>query len=71
MAGICFLIALSLGSAAFVFNQASAEISVGTSWAVVVCSTSHLFCHHPEYLAYAGGVMLIVAIGAKLGSLAN
>ena len=71
MAGICFLIALLLGSAAFVFKQAAAEVSVGTSWAVDVCSTSHLFCHHPEYLAYAGGVMLIAAIGAKLGSLAN
>ena len=71
MAGITFLIALLLGSAAFVFKQAAEEVSVGTSWAVDVCSTSHLFCHHPEYLAYAGGVMLIAAIGAKLGSLAN
>jgi hypothetical protein len=71
MAGITFLMALLLGGAAFLFKQAAAEISVGTSWAVSVCSTSHLFCHHPEYLAYAGGVMLIVAIGAKLGSLAN
>ena len=60
-----------LGGAAFLFKQAAAEISVGTSWAVGVCSTSHLLCHHPEYLAYAGGVLLIVAIGAKLGSLAN
>jgi hypothetical protein len=71
MAGITFLMALLLGGAAFLFKQAAAEISVGTSWAVSVYSTSHLFCHHPEYLAYAGGVMLIVAIGAKLGSLAN
>jgi hypothetical protein len=30
-----------------------------------------MFCQHPEYLAYAGGALLIVAIGAKLGSLAN
>jgi hypothetical protein len=30
-----------------------------------------MFCHHPEYLAYAAGAMLIVAIGAKLGSLAH
>ena len=63
--------ALLLGGAAFLFKQAAAGISVGTPWAGDVCSTSHLFCHHPEYLAYAGGVMLIVAIGAKLGSLAN
>jgi hypothetical protein len=27
-----------------------------------------MFCHHPEYLAYAGGVMLVLAIGFKLGS---
>jgi hypothetical protein len=27
-----------------------------------------MFCHHPEYLAYAGGVMLILAIGFKLAS---
>jgi hypothetical protein len=71
MAGILFLLGLLLGGAALVFKQAADQISVGTSWAVDVCSTSHLFCNHPEYLAYAGGVMLVVAIGAKLGSLAN
>ncbi|MDR3485326.1 MAG: hypothetical protein P4M05_10505 [Bradyrhizobium sp.] len=71
MAGICFLIALLLGGAAFLFRESAAQISIGTSWAAGVCSTSQLFCHHPEYLAYAGGVMLIVAIGAKLGSLAR
>jgi hypothetical protein len=71
MAGITFLLAVLLGGTAFLFKEAAAEISVGTSWAGEVCSTSQLFCHHPEYLAYAGGVMLIVAIGAKLGSMAN
>jgi hypothetical protein len=71
MAAICCLIALLLGGAAFLFQQAAAQVSVGTSWASDVCSTSAMFCHHPEYLAYAGGLMLIVAIGAKLGSLAN
>ena len=71
MAGICFLLALLLGGAAFLFKEAADQISIGTSWAADVCSTSQLFCHHWEYLAYAGGVMLIVAIGAKLGSLAN
>jgi hypothetical protein len=40
-------------------------------WADQVCSLSSTFCHNPEYLAYAGGVMLVIAIGAKLGSLAN
>jgi hypothetical protein len=71
MAGISFLIALLLGGAAFLFQQAAGQISIGTQWASDVCSTSQMFCHHPEYLAYAGGVMLVIAIGAKLGSLAN
>ena len=71
MAGITFLLALLLGGAAFLFKQAAEQISVGTPWASDVCSMSQMFCHHPEYLAYAGGVMLVVAIGAKLGSLAN
>ncbi|MGD0850106.1 hypothetical protein [Bradyrhizobium sp.] len=71
MAGLSFLIALLLGGAAFLFYQAAGEISVGTQWASDVCSTAPMFCHHPEYLAYAGGVMLVVAIGAKLGSIAS
>ena len=71
MAGISFLIALLLGGAALLFWNAAGLISVGTPWASDVCSMSKMFCQHPEYLAYAGGVMLVVAIGAKLGSLAN
>jgi len=71
MAGVSFLLALLLGGAAFLFKQAAAEVSVGTPWATDVCSTSHLFCQHPQYLAYAGGALLIVAIGAKIGSIAN
>ena len=71
MAGITFLLALLLGGAAFLFKQAAGQISVGTPWASDVCSMSSMFCHHPEYLAYAGGALLIVAIGAKLGSIAN
>ena len=71
MAGITFLMALLLGGAAFLFKQAAGEVSIGTPWASDVCSTSHMFCQHPEYLAYAGGALLIVAIGPKLGSLAN
>jgi hypothetical protein len=39
-------------------------------WANDVCSTSKLFCQHPEYLAYAGGVLLVIAVGFKLGSIA-
>ncbi|MGA2288783.1 hypothetical protein [Bradyrhizobium sp.] len=71
MTDLFFLMALLLGGAALLFKQAAEQISVGTSWAGDVCSTSQMFCHHPEYLAYAGGVMLIVAIGAKLGSVAS
>ena len=71
MAGICFIVALLLGGAAFLFKQAAGEISVGTSWASDVCSTSQMFCHHPEYLAYAAGALLVIAIGVKLGSAAN
>ena len=71
MAGISFLIALLLGGAALLFWNAAGLLSVGTPWASDVCSMSKTLCHHPEYLAYASGVMLIVAVGAKLGSLAN
>jgi len=71
MAGLFFLLAVLLGGAALLFRQAAEEISVGTDWAAQVCSTSQMFCHNPEYLAYAGGALLIVAVGAKLGSLAN
>jgi hypothetical protein len=71
MAGICILMAIMLGGAAFLFRGAAAEISVGTPWAADVCSTSQMFCHHPEYLAYAAGALMIAAIGAKLGALAR
>ncbi|MGA8899170.1 hypothetical protein [Bradyrhizobium sp.] len=71
MAGICFLIAILLGGAALLFRQAAEKISIGTQWASDACSLSLTFCHNREYLAYAGGAMLLIAIGAKLGSLAN
>ena len=71
MAGLSFLIALLLGGAALLFRQAAEEIAIGTSWAGEVCSSSQMFCHHPEYLAYAAGAMLVVAAGVKLGSLAS
>ena len=71
MAGFFILIALLLGGAALLFKQAADEISVGAGWASDVCSTSKLFCQHPEYLAYAAGVVLVIAVGVKLGSLAR
>lgn len=66
LAGISFLLALLLGGAAFLFKQAAGKVSVGTPWAGDVCSTSQMFCHHPEYLGYAAGVMLVIAIVARL-----
>ena len=71
MAGLFFLLAILLGGAALLFRQAAEEIRIGTDWAAQVCSTSQMFCHDPQYLAYAAGALLIVAVGAKLGSLAN
>jgi hypothetical protein len=71
MAGLFFLIAVVLGGAALLFRQAAEEIGIGTDWAAQVCSTSTMFCHNPEYLAYGGGVILIVAIGFKLGSVVD
>jgi len=71
MAPIAFLLAVLLGGAAFVFREAAAEISLGTGWAGSLCSASPMLCHHPEYLAYAAGVLLIVAIGAKIGSMST
>jgi hypothetical protein len=47
-------------------RQAAGENAVGAAWASNVCSTSQMFCHHPEYLAYAAGVMLVLAVIAKL-----
>ena len=71
MAGLFFLLAILLGGAALLFRQAAEEIRLGTDWATQVCSTSTMFCHNPEYLAYGGGALLVVAVGFKLGSLAN
>ena len=71
MAEFSFLMAVLLGGTAFLFKEAASQISVGTSWAGEVCSTSQIFCHHPEYLAYAGFGLMVVAIGAKLRSLAH
>lgn len=71
MAGLAFLIALLLGGAALLYQQAAEGISAGTSWAGDVCATSPLFCHHPEYLGYAGFALLIIAIGMRLGRLVN
>ncbi len=66
MAGIFFLLPLLLGGAAFLFKQAASELSGGTPSAGEVCSTSPMFCHHPEYLAYAAGAMLVLAVVARL-----
>ena len=69
MAVITFLLAILLDGTAFLFMAAKSQTSTGMSWAGEVCSTSPTFCHHPEYLAYAGFALMTVAIGAKLGKL--
>jgi len=71
MSAILLLLAVLLGAAAVLFWEAAEQISIGTGWASDVCSTSQMFCHHPEYLAYAAGALLVVAIGFRLGSAAN
>ena len=71
MAEISFLLAILLGGAAFLFKQAASQISAGTSWAGEVCSASQTFCHHPEYLAYAGFGLMTLAIGTKIGDLSR
>ena len=43
MAGISFLIALLLGGAAFLFQQAAGQISIGTPWASDVRAMSSMF----------------------------
>ena len=69
MALISFLLAILLGGTAFLFKEAASQIYQGASWAGEFCSTSQMFCHHPEYLAYAGFGLMTVAIGTKLGDL--
>ena len=71
MPEISFLLALLLGGTAFLFKEAASQISQGLSWAGEVCSTSQMFCRHPEYLAYAGFGLMVVAIGTKLNNLAR
>ena len=71
MVGIFIILAMLLGGAALLFKQAADQISIGTGWASDVCATSKLFCQHPEYLAYAGGILLVLALGLKLGSIAR
>jgi hypothetical protein len=68
MAAFLFVLVVLSGAAALLFYEAASEIYLGTSWATDVCSTSKLFCGHPEYLAYAAGALLVLALGAKIGS---
>ncbi len=70
MAAITFLLAVLLGTTAFLFREA-AQAYLSASWAGEVCSTAQIFCHHPEYLAYGGEVLLVIAIGTKILSLAD
>jgi hypothetical protein len=71
MAVISFLLAILLGGTAFLFKQAASQVSAGTTWAGEVCSASQTFCHHPEYLAYAGFGLMTVAIATRIGELSR
>lgn len=71
MAVFSFLLAILLGGTAFLFKEAASQIAIGAPWAGEVCSASQTFCHHPEYIAYAGFGLMVVAIGTKLSNLAH
>jgi hypothetical protein len=71
MAEISFLLSVLLGTTAFLFREAAGQAYLSTSWAGEVCSSAQIFCHHPEYLAYGGEVLLVIAIGTKIMSLAD
>jgi hypothetical protein len=64
---IFLLLAILLGSAAFLFYDASREIGI-TPWAGDVCSASQLFCDHPEWLAYGTGGMIALFLVLKLAN---
>ena len=67
MPAFCFFLALGLGFSAVLFWETSQQRSVQPGHPT--CAQHRIcFCHHPKYLAYAGGVMLVLAIGFKLGS---
>jgi hypothetical protein len=67
MSALFTLAALALGAGSVLFYNAHGQLYYGKQWAVDVCSTSQLFCGHSEYLAYAAGVSLVLAIGFGLG----
>jgi len=68
LSGLLFLLAVLLGGASFLCWDADGATATGSDWADSVCTTAPMFCHHPEYLAYAGVTALVIALGAKLGS---
>jgi hypothetical protein len=67
MAVILLFAAMALGGAALLFKNAHELVYNGTPWAADACSLSPLFCSHFEYLAYAAGVVLLLAIGIGIG----
>jgi hypothetical protein len=67
MVAIMLFAAMALGSAALLFKNAHEQVYNGTAWAANACSFSPASCMHPEYLAYAAGVALVLAIGAGVG----
>jgi hypothetical protein len=67
MAGLLILAAVVTGAACAVFYGAHQQVYFGTQWAVNVCTTSPMFCGHAEYLAYAAGACLTLALGVLVG----
>jgi hypothetical protein len=63
---IFLLISALLGGAALLFHEASGNVYDGTPWAVSVCSTSQMFCKHPEWLVYGAGGMIVLLLMWKV-----
>jgi hypothetical protein len=60
------LLSALLGAAALLFHEASSQLYYGASWAVRVCSTSQMFCKHPEWLVYGAGGMIVLLLMWKV-----
>jgi hypothetical protein len=63
---IFLLLSALLGSAALLFYEASRELYLGTTWAVDVCSASHILCKHPEWLGYGAGGLIVLMLALKV-----
>jgi hypothetical protein len=60
------LLSALLGAAALLFHEASSQLYFGVPWAVRVCSTSQMFCKHPEWLVYGAGGLIVLLLMWKV-----